>query len=106
MVKLHHFVGIAINYLNSGNIWIGQPTYVRKVLKKFKMDNSKPVGTPVEIGKKIVKAKDRDNLVDQEVYQSAIGSLFYLSTSSSGIDMVTATSNGYEQKLCGFNDNF
>ena len=80
MGKLHHFVGIKINYLNSGNIWIGRPTYVRKVLKKFEMDNSKPVGTPVETGIKLVKAKDGDNLVDQELYQSAVGSLLYLST--------------------------
>ena len=72
MGKLHHFVGIKINYLNSGNIWIGRPAYVRKVLKKFEMDNSKPVGKPVEIGTKLVKAKDGDNLVDQELYQSEV----------------------------------
>ena len=30
MGKLHHFVGIKINYLNSGNIWIAQLAYVRK----------------------------------------------------------------------------
>ena len=80
MGKLHHFVGIKSNYLNSGNIWIGQPAYVRKVLKKFEMDNSKPGGTPVEIVTKLVKAKDGDNLVDQGLYQSAVGSLLYLST--------------------------
>ena len=80
MDKLHHFVGIKINYLNSENIWIGQPAYVRKVLKKFEMDNSKPAGTPVEIGTKLVKPKDGNNLLDQEFYQSAVGSLLYLST--------------------------
>ena len=80
MGKLHHFVGIKINYLNSGNIWIGQPAYVRKVLKKFEMDNSKPVGTLVEITTKLVKTKDDDNLVNQELYQSAVESLLYLST--------------------------
>ena len=44
------------------------------------MDNSKPVGTPVEIGTKLVKPKDGNNLLDQEFYQSAVGSLLYLST--------------------------
>ena len=44
------------------------------------MDNSKPVGTPVEIETKLVKAKDGDNLVDQELYQWAAVSLLYLST--------------------------
>ena len=33
------------------------------------MNNSKPVGTPVEIGTKLVKTKDGDNFVDQELYQ-------------------------------------
>ena len=37
------------------------------------------MGTPVEIGTKLVVAKDGDNLVDQELYQSTVGSLFYLS---------------------------
>ena len=33
----------------------------------------------MEIGTKLVVAKDGDNLVDQELYQSTVGSLFYLS---------------------------
>ena len=44
------------------------------------MDNSKPVGTLVEIATKLVKTKDGDNLVNQELYQSAVESLLYLST--------------------------
>ena len=80
MGQLHHFVGIKISYLNSGNIWIGKPAYFKKVLKKFEMNKSKPVGTPVEIGTKLVKTKDGDNFVDQELYQSAVGSLLYLLT--------------------------
>ena len=92
MGKLHHFVGIKINNLNSRNIWIEQPAYVGKVLKKFEMDNSKPVGTLVGIGTKLVKARDEDNLVDQELYQSAVGSLFYLSTKTRP-DIVYAVGN-------------
>ena len=56
MGRLHHFVAIKISYLESGKIWMGQPTYVRKVLQKFQMDKSKPVSTPVESGAKLVKA--------------------------------------------------
>ena len=44
------------------------------------MNNSKAMGTPVEIGTKLVKPKDGDNLVDQELHQSDVGSLLYLST--------------------------
>ena len=80
MGTLHHFLGMKITYADSGDIWIGQPTYVRDVLKKFGMDDSKPVATPVESGNKLVKATDDDELVDTELYQSAVGSLLYLST--------------------------
>ena len=75
MGKLHHFVGIKINYMKSGNICTGQPAYVRKVLKNFEMDNSKPVGTPVKIETKL---RDENNMIDQELYQSAVRSLLYL----------------------------
>ena len=40
MGTLHHFLGMKITYADSGNIWIGQPTHVREVLKKFGMDDS------------------------------------------------------------------
>ena len=44
------------------------------------MDNTRPVETTVEVGTKLVKAKNGDNLVDQKLCQSAIRSLLYLST--------------------------
>ena len=47
MGTLHHFLGTKITYADSGNIWIGQPMYVREILKKFGMDESKSVVTPV-----------------------------------------------------------
>ena len=61
--------------MNSGNICTGQLAYVRKVLKNFEMDNSKPVGTPVKIETKL---RDENNMIDQELYQSAVRSLLYL----------------------------
>ena len=69
MGTLHHFLGIKITYADSGNIWIGQPMYMREVLKKFGMDESKPVATPVESRSKLVKTTDDDELVDTELYQ-------------------------------------
>ena len=46
------------------------------------MQDCKPVGTPVDISAKLVKAKDEDECIDQQLYQSAIGSLLYLSVST------------------------
>ncbi len=44
------------------------------------MENSKPVATPVDINTKLVKPLDDDEGIDQTRFQSAVGSLLYLST--------------------------
>ena len=44
------------------------------------MENSKPVSTPTEHGTNLVKTSKESQLVDQEEYQSVVGSLLYLST--------------------------
>ena len=43
------------------------------------MFESKPVSTPVDTSTKLLKATDEDQCVDQQLYQSAIGSLLCLS---------------------------
>ena len=80
MGKLHHFLGVKIVYMKENKIWIGQQTYTTEILKKFQMENSKPVSTPTEHGTKLAKTSTESRLVDQEKYQSAVGSLLYLST--------------------------
>ena len=80
MGSLHHVVGVTIMYLEPGKIWIGQTTYIREVLQKFNIHNSKSVPAPVEAGSKLVRATDDDYLFDQDTYQSAVGLLIYLST--------------------------
>lgn len=69
-----------IIYPEAGKIWIGQPTYTADVLRKFQMENSKPVSTPIDPGTKLTKATETSKLVNKELYQSAVGSLLYLST--------------------------
>ena len=77
MGRLHYFLGIKIlQDEKTGNVWIGQPTYVENVLG---MDNSKPVSTPIDPSTKLTKATDDEQSVDQHLYQSAIRSLLYLS---------------------------
>ena len=44
------------------------------------MKDAKPIATPVNIGSKLVKATEKDELVDASLYQSAVGRLQYLST--------------------------
>lgn len=49
------------------------------MIKKFGLENSKPVSTPVNPGTKLLKASDESETVDETLYQSAVGSLLYLS---------------------------
>ena len=81
--ELKYFLGVnvRVNYKN-GTAWIGQPTYTENVLKKFGMDDAKAISTPVDVGTKLVKATEDDDheLADPILYQSAVGSLLYLST--------------------------
>ena len=63
----------------AGTIWIGQPTYTEEVMKKFGMENCKPLATPIEVGLKLMKGTEDSGYVDKTHYQSPIGSLLYLS---------------------------
>ena len=92
MGKLHYFLGVKIVYPGSGKIWIGQPAYTAEVLKRFQMENSKPIATPIDTGAKLTKATEDSKLFNQELNQSAIGSLLYLSTRTTP-DIAYAVSN-------------
>ena len=46
------------------------------------MQDCKAVGTPVDVSTKLVKATNNGETIDQQLYQSAIGSSLYLSVST------------------------
>ena len=76
--ELNYFLGVKIDQQDN-SVWIGQPAYTKNLLEMFGMQDCKPVSTPASIGLKLNKASDEDECVDQRKYQSAIGSLMYLS---------------------------
>ena len=79
MGELNYILGVTVDQ-NVEGIWIGQPAYTKKVLEKFQMDEAKPVSTPVDTSVKLTKTDEDSEAVDQGSYQSAVGSLLYLST--------------------------
>ena len=91
MGTLNYFVGMQV-IQESGKVFIGQPTYTEKVLRKFGIDNAKPVDTPVDPSSKLVKAADESELHNQAEYQSDVGSLLYLS-SATRLDITFAVNN-------------
>ena len=77
--ELNYFLGVRIVQEND-KIFINQSFYTEKLLKKFGFENAKPVATPVDVSCVLEKASDDAELFDEEIYQSAVGSLLYLST--------------------------
>ena len=80
--ELNYFLGVKVEQRENNSVWIGQPAYTTSLLQTFGMQDCKPVSTPVNVGSKLTKATDDDDSVDQQKYQSAIGSLMYLSVST------------------------
>ncbi|KAG6496141.1 hypothetical protein ZIOFF_043989 [Zingiber officinale] len=78
-----YYLGIEVNQREDGS-FISQAGYAREILKKFRMDNSKPINTPVECGVKLSK-HDEEEKVDPTFFKSLVGSLRYLTCTRSDI---------------------
>ena len=76
--ELDYFLGVSIDQSGNG-IWLGQPAYTRRVLERFGMEDCKPVSTPADPSVKLVKEGTDSKLADVSKYQSAVGSLLYIS---------------------------
>ena len=78
--KLRYFLGMSIVQSDDcKSVWIGQPGYTENVLTRYNMQSFNPVSTPAEPGTKLKVASETDECVDKQKYQSAVGSLMYLS---------------------------
>ena len=81
--EAHYILGMLINRDRIHRILtISQPNYIKNMLVKFRMDNCKPVGTPLEMGVKFYNLSDDDLPFNIKLYQQAIGSLTYAATAS------------------------
>jgi hypothetical protein len=79
MGELTFFVGFQIKQLKEGT-FICQTMYTKDMLKKFDMENAKPIKTPMPTNGHLDLSED-SKAVDQKVYRSMIGSLLYLCAS-------------------------
>lgn len=59
------------------DIYITQLKYIKEILKKFGMEDSRPVGTPMSTRHKLSKNDDSKE-VDQTKYRSMIGKIQYV----------------------------
>jgi hypothetical protein len=74
--ELTYFLGLQIQQ-NKGGIFLSQTKYLKQILKKYGMEDSKPVCTPMVTGCSL-SANDESAAVHQPTYRSMIGSLLYL----------------------------
>jgi hypothetical protein len=78
MGELQFFLGLHIKQAKEGT-FVHQAKYTKDILKKFKMDDSKPLSTPLSTTTALNVDEDGEP-VDQNEYRSMIGSLLYLTT--------------------------
>jgi hypothetical protein len=76
--ELQFFVGLQIKQTKEGT-FVYQAKYTKDILKKFKMDDLKPLSTPTSTTTTLDADEDREP-VDQKEYRSMIGSLLYLAS--------------------------
>ncbi|GKB25486.1 retrovirus-related pol polyprotein from transposon TNT 1-94 [Tanacetum coccineum] len=83
MGELNFFLGLQIKQLEDG-IFFNQSKYIKEMLKKFGLEKSKPIKTPMSSETKLTYDEDGDS-VDDTKYCGMIGSLLYLTASRSDI---------------------
>eukprot|EP00253_Pinus_taeda_P013834 PITA_13834 len=73
--ELTYFLGLQIQ--QNGGIFLSQTKYLKHILKKYGMEDAKPVCTPM-VTRCNLSENDESTAVHQPTYRSMIGSLLYL----------------------------
>eukprot|EP00253_Pinus_taeda_P015515 PITA_15515 len=89
-----YFLGLQIQQ-NKDGIFSSQTKYLKQILKKYGMEDSKPVCTPM-VTECSLSANDESTAVHQPTYRSMIGSMLYLTDAdwARSVDDRKSTSGG------------
>ncbi|GKB20380.1 copia protein [Tanacetum coccineum] len=79
MGELNFFLGLQRKQMEDG-IFFNQSKYIKEMLKKFSLEDSKPMKTPISSDTKLTKEEECES-VDSTKYRGMIGSLLYLTAS-------------------------
>ncbi|GJY76497.1 retrovirus-related pol polyprotein from transposon TNT 1-94 [Tanacetum coccineum] len=79
MGELNFFLGLQIKQMKDG-IFFNQSKYIKEMLNKFGLKDSKPMKTPMSSDTKLTKDEECES-VDSTKYRGMIGSLLYLMAS-------------------------
>jgi hypothetical protein len=73
---MHYFLGLEV-WQRPGEVFLGQGKYAEHILKRFQMEDWKPMATPMITNPKKVTTSNSE-LVDPTLYRKLISSLIYL----------------------------
>ena len=79
ITELSYFLRVQIKQLKNGK-FVSQGKYIKDMLKKFVMNESKSISTPMGTNGNL-DSDASGNMVDQKLYRSMIGSLLYVTAS-------------------------
>ena len=81
--EVHYVLGMLIKRdRNQRTMTINQENCLRSILKRYGMEESKPVSTPLEPGKKFKKLPEAETSVEVKLYKQMIGLLTYIATAT------------------------
>ncbi|GJW18180.1 retrovirus-related pol polyprotein from transposon TNT 1-94 [Tanacetum coccineum] len=83
MSELNFFLRLQIKQTEDG-IFFNQSKYIKEILKKFGLEDSKPMKTPMSLDAKLTKDEECES-VDSTKYRDMIGSLLHLTASKPDI---------------------
>jgi hypothetical protein len=95
--ELHFFLVLQIKEAKEGT-FVHQAEYTKDILKKFKMDDSKPLSTSMSTTTTLDADEDREP-VDQKEYRNMIGSLLYLTATRLNIQFSVCRCSRFQALL-------
>ena len=79
MGKLNYFIRLQVKQTKN-ETFISWTKYIKEIIKKFSMESSKALSTPISPTCRLDKDEEGTN-IDQKLYRGIIGSLLYLTAS-------------------------
>ena len=91
--KMSFFLGMQVQQ-DRGEVFVSQEKYAKEILRKFKMEECKPIATPMNQKEKFSNEDGADK-VDEKLYKSLIGCLMYLTATRPNITYAVSLLSRY-----------
>ncbi|GJZ68772.1 retrovirus-related pol polyprotein from transposon TNT 1-94 [Tanacetum coccineum] len=83
IVELNFFLGLQIKQMKDG-IFFYQSKYIKEILKKFGLEDSKPTKTPISTEIKLTKDDEADSVDSSKYREAGIETIVYIDSDHAG----------------------